>query len=132
MKFHIVITKDIIDESLMHGVPSGSGVPSFSCAFENAYRKLIPHVCVSHTDIMFIDIPLDRHIWQPLTVRTTKEQKHFIDRFDKMRTKPNRRYSLVGREFDIDIPDEVIDHYYSSHVEAAQKLIDNPVLQVYD
>lgn len=132
MKFKITITKEVIDKSLMCGTQKEQSKRiTTNCAFAVAYNELIPRTNVFHDSVCFDDIngiairKLDGVIFHRLSF----EQKDFIYKFDLMDGEPHQRYTLVGQTFDVEIPDEVIEYWHGDAVTAAQKLIDNPIMQ---
>lgn len=130
MKFHITITRDTINKSIDSGVDSAyGGVQGKSiaetCAFSVAYSELIPRVLVG-VSILFLGKD-----YMPITsVDCTKEQLDFIGQFDRLRYSPIERYNLIGREFDVEIPDKVIEYWFKDAVEVAQKIADSSSLKI--
>lgn len=103
----------------------------FNCAFGVAYNQLIPYSWTGQLDIWFYksyNAFLSGDYFGKCEM--TDEQSSFVTVFDKLRSTPEKRYSLVGQEFEIEIPDEVIEYWYGDSVKAAQKIIDNPILKV--
>lgn len=126
MKFKITITKEVIDKSLMCGVQSGD--VTSNCAFAVAYNQIVPFVQVSHLGALFYKSSgYDSLI---ASCYGSVEQEDFVTVFDSMYRYPQERYSLVGQTFDVEIPDEVIEYWYGDASKAAQKIIDNPIMQV--
>lgn len=123
MKFKLVITKDIINESKECGLKPDKMQVYLNCALAEAYNELLPaHVCTDKV-MFYTNKTFSTFIGQtPLTF----EQQQFIRTFDKMTQ--YARYSLVGQEFDVEIPDTVIDQLYSSEVEVVQKLVNSKSL----
>lgn len=124
MKFKITITKDVIDKSLMCGTFQFKESVSQNCALAICYNQLIPDVGVGYPNVYF-----------SMGLNVVKEympqdQLNFIDAFDNMMCNHMQRYTLVGQTFDVEIPDEVIEYWHGDAVTAAQKLIDNPIMQV--
>lgn len=129
MEFIIIITKEVIDKSLRCGTSPEDVMVTKNCAFALAYRELIPHTFVGNSIVEFYkDEP--SIISSPFGSKIlTKPQVDFIREFDFLRVKPLERYQFVGRTFEVEIPDEVIEYHYGDAVKAVQKLIDNPVLK---
>lgn len=124
MKFLITITKDVIDRSLMCGTDQSINDRISGCAFAIAYGELVP-VHVLGLEIQFLN---DRQRFLD-SIKTSFDQREFICAFDLMCHTPEERYSLVGRTFEVEIPDNVIEYHYGDSVKAAQKIINNPILQ---
>jgi len=128
MKFKIKITKDVIDKSLLCGTDAKNVEISTNCAFAVAFRELIP-VRVWLAETFFIDED-DEIIAR---VPNSPEQIGFINNFDRLKNKPEERYKLVGQEFDVEIPDAIIEYWYGDAVTATQKIIDSEILKpVYE
>lgn len=124
MKFKITITKEVIDKSLMCGVDANILVHT-NCAFAVAYNQLIPNTEVTHSYAWFDDED-GNNIGES---KLMGDQIEFIQTFDCFSDDPTQRYTLVGQTFDVEIPDEVIEYWHGDAVTAAQKLIDNPIMQ---
>ena len=131
MKFLINITKEIIDKSLMCGT-SEDIIPSQNCAFAIAFGNLIPNVNIGISKTFFCKDNKYNCGDTIINIDNTIEQMQFIKNFDRMKNNPQERYSLVGQTFQVEIPSEVIDYYYSDIAEAAQKIINSEILQLID
>ena len=135
MKFKVTVTKDVIDRSLMCGV-GGSGQIASNCAFAVLYTDLVPNVVVTGSEAAFYKnkryyiggyVVFDDQLQK---VGLTEDQKDFIRKFDSRNSdiRPEGygyymdRYELVGQEFDIEIPDAVIDYWYKDASEVAAKI----------
>lgn len=126
MEFTIEITKEVIDKSLMCGADNYDINISENCAFAVAYNELIPNVSVGPFYVYFGCKDLKNTIGYS---KLTPEQKSFITRFDLLGDTPKERYRLVGRKFEVEIPDEVIDYWHGDHVKVAQKLVNSNILK---
>lgn len=129
MKFKLTITKDVIDKSLLCSTAYDKNITAvgYNCAFAVAYNELVPNVWVA-PHIVYFKRKDNRAIILTTCVLSLDQQR-FIKEFDSFVSEPNKRYGLVGRSFDIEIPDYVIQHHYGDASKAAQKIIDNPILQ---
>lgn len=129
MKFKLVMTKDVIEKSLDCG-KNGKQDLSNNCAFAVAFKELIPNVQVGLGRTAFFK---DQYGARPISaVKQTDEQVDFIKVFDDLgkRGTYEARRGLIGEEFDVEIPDEVIEFYHGDAVKAAQKIANSPVLQI--
>jgi hypothetical protein len=101
MKLKIKITKSVIDRSLNCGTDGRS--ISQSCGIAVAIRDLFPKAAIWGED------------WTSNTslscqfIKSTEDMKDFVIEFDSYLGDVQKLYSLVGKEFEIDIPDEIID-----------------------
>lgn len=123
MKFKLKITKDILRKSMMCGTNYPEDV-STNCAFALAFNELVPNTSVGLHHTLFCNENSKALSYTNLTT----EQISFIRQFDILATEPEKRLLLPEQEFDVKIPDEVINYYYGDSVKAIQHLIDNPVL----
>lgn len=127
MKFKIRITKEVIDKSLKCNT-NNIDFPQ-NCAFAVAFNELIPGATVTQSYTNFYDVNNKRiGVWNYGQEREDIES--FINTFDDMQKNPQERYSLVGQEFEIEIPQKVIDYWYSDIVEVIQKIINSEILQL--
>lgn len=136
MKFILKITKDILKKSST----CGSGIDnhfSSNCAFSLAFRELIPNTLVLNYDTHFLrqntglrtyDLVNSRFPDEIAHISHTQDQTAFIKKFDNATIFD--RIHMAEKEFEVEIPDNVIEYYYKDAVEVAQKLINNPVLQL--
>jgi hypothetical protein len=140
MKFTITITKDVIDKSITCGV-RGLGDSTAknlhtSCAFAVAYNELVPLVYVETGDIYFYG----RDNTQLAHVYATREQTKFIETFDSMNRDSDHflisdyfymnRYKLVGRQFEVEVPDNVIEYWYPNIQQAIDKILASSSLKL--
>lgn len=123
MKFKLRITKDILRKSMTCGTNYPEDV-STNCAFALAFNELVPNTSVGLYLTWFYNENSEALSYTNLTT----EQISFIRQFDRLVTEPEKRLLLPEQEFDVEIPDKVINHYYGDSVKAIQHLIDNPVL----
>lgn len=132
-KFIITITKEIIDKSLMWGNNNLS--VAGNCAFAKAFQEFIPNVVVSTFNTFFlknfknteaathmINCDVNNTI---SIINNSISQIEFIYRFDSYKNTPYDRYSLVGQQFEVEIPQKVIDHYYQDSVDEVNKILAN-------
>lgn len=124
MKFTVTITKEVIDHSLMCQTPGNEMNPPDNCALAYAINQIVP---VSVLQIEMVFWGNKKKIL--CTTRHTAVVHSFIHAFDRLRYDHMRRYELVGSNIEVDIPEEVIEYWHQDAVTAAQKLIDNPILQ---
>ncbi len=122
MQFKLKITKDILKRSAMCG-GSDTSLISHNCAFALAFRELIPNTAVYSEATQFNDV----NFKSIKRVHNTPAQIFFIKQFDG--ASPPERKDMPEQEFDVEIPDEVIEHYYGDATAAAKRLINNPVLK---
>lgn len=117
MKFKIKITKEILAKSECNN--------ALKCAFATAFNELIPYVHVGLDVTLFLKGKYEAHI---SCVDNTCNQINFIERFDSAITL-EQKLAIPEQEFEVEILDEVIEYWHGDVVSAAQKLIDNPIMQ---
>jgi len=130
MKFKMKITKEILKESVrcISNDPACHHYTS-NCAFAKAYNELVPNVSVGAfaRTITFRD-KKDEFID---FVRGTIDQQKFVEIFDSIKPRTDRVH-LPEQEFDVEIPDKVIEYWYQDTAEAAAKIANSQVLQLVD
>lgn len=103
MKLKIKVTKKILKESMMCGT-SVMGTPQFkpvseSCAVALAVRDLFPEARIGRT---FVQVG-EGSFMMPLNAT------NYIIRFDELWYEPARRLNLPEIEFEVDVPEAVIN-----------------------
>lgn len=123
MKFKLRITKDVLKKSSNCGRVGGVGSITRNCAFALAFNELVPNVAVTEYNVIFYK-PESSETFAK--VPTSTPIVNFIIKFDTALV--SERLEFPEQEFDVEIPDNVINFYYGDTVKAVQKLINNPVL----
>ncbi len=131
--FKITITKEVIDKSLMCGTAVENSNIEYvmgNCGIARAISELIPNIYVTEGWIRYFDLESNKIIEEP---NIDSEQAKFIRKFDSYSKTPNNRYSLVGKSFNINIPQEVIDYYYQDKMNEVYEILNkSDVLQLQD
>lgn len=103
MKIKIKITKDVLRKSMYCGTDKTISSRNSSCAFALAIRDIFPNASV---DYSFIH-PFGRH--NASEIRIKHYQAAYLEVFDSMDSTPKIRLDLPELEFEIDLPQSVID-----------------------
>lgn len=103
-KLQIKITKDILERSKM--CPMDSTVSS-NCAVALAVRDIFPEASIT-----------SRYITPFLgaSIRLPEKASNFIYEFDMLSYSPEQRLKLPEMEFEIDIPDSIINQIDISNI----------------
>jgi hypothetical protein len=115
MKFKVKITQEVIDATCMCGKDCRSVVEN--CLFAYCYNQLIPKVKVRSLTVDFFSKQDECMIWIDHCF------KWEIALFDIYRSYEERRKNFLGKEYELEIPDQVIEYWRGDVVEAVQKLI---------
>ena len=110
MKLKITITKEIIDKSLMCGVPGhcyNKGSHTSNCMVAEALKQFFPNISVAYSSFN----PFTGVDHKALFIRLPEKATKMIIKFDNLRDTPEERKQFIGQSFEIDVPDEVIDYY---------------------
>lgn len=122
MKVKIKITKDVLKRSMLCGIGDKDwdcseaksflqriGV-GFNCAIGVAINDLLPNAWVSPTVIRFFDSHKDmRDGLEKYNIELPSAAVSFIKQFDHMRSNPDQRLTLPEFDFEIDIPEAIIN-----------------------
>ena len=101
-KLKIKITDDILQRSMMCGL-DGRTV-SNNCAFAVAVREIFPNANVGSTLIL-----PDGHTKPGISFDIPQIMTDFIKTFDSLRKTPWKRLELPKEEFELEIPQDIID-----------------------
>lgn len=123
MKLKLKITKEILEKSSLCGAANGGGLLTENCAFAIAFRDIIPNTIVTKCVTYF----QSKHNNTIGAVVHSNKQERFIDLFDL--SEPVNRLLIPEQEFEVEIPDEVIEYYYQDYAVLAQKIADSKVFQ---
>lgn len=103
-------------------INKGECANPFGCAIALAVRSIFPHASVGAEDIR----PFAKDVQLPIYIKLPIEAKAFIKRFD-MVTHPcspiSQRDDLEEIEFEIEIPDEVLEIAGKGSLEEAKRII---------
>lgn len=137
MKFKSTITKEVIDATLMCGYDETISVGT-NCAYAYIINQLIPNVDVGIKSIFFKKKGEDTWTWySPVSDEMQEIILHF-DRVGSFAKSKNykgclrERYTLVGKECEFEIPDEVIEYWYDDVAKAAQKIANSNCLKMME
>lgn len=123
MKIKIKITKEILKESWLCSPEickqRGSSVGE-SCAFALAVRDLLPKAAVGYSDIFPFGSNWGSGI-TPVCFPITQAMKSFIIQFD--RSTPLMRLKFDEEEFELELPDWVVDNIGDGNVEETKRII---------
>jgi len=104
MKILIKVTKEILQRSMMCGVHDSN--VSANCAFSLAMRDLFPK---AHCEVSFTGI--DGYGFNSkYQIQHTSEMTDFILKFDSLNKHPECRLLLCPQDFEVEIPDKVIEY----------------------
>jgi hypothetical protein len=109
MKLTIKITKDILERSKLCGLDNK--LIGKNCAIACAVRDIFPYTEVTDTKIFLFDREIPDDEYRPneaiCKIPLPKEATEFIVEFDN--TSSRNRPFMNSVEFDIEIPDEIIE-----------------------
>ena len=120
-KLKIKVTKEILERSKMCGTDDGKSV-SQNCAVAHSVRDILPNAAVDGDNIWPNSSLNDELIPLPI------EAKIYISKFDY--THPDDRPSLPEIEFEIEIPDSVIEKINIDEIKPL--LINHPNLELIE
>lgn len=124
-KLKIKVTKDILEKSKNCGVSSACNVPA-NCAISLAMRDLFPHARVyGGGQIAFMGEKIYNINYN--SVLPTKAFE-FMRHFDQLVDYPQMRPNLLELEFEVEIPDSVIEQINIEELKPL--LINHPTLQL--
>jgi hypothetical protein len=103
VNFNIQITKEIITQCKEVGVFDDIDSIGDKCPIAVAIKHIFPEVHVSDHFIY----PFGRDIEKKIDLPAVAQ--HFVNLFDSLRPIPRTRLLIPAFDFDIDIPDEVIE-----------------------
>lgn len=106
--FKIVITKQIIEHSKYCGTNNDANTIGNNCAIATALVDIFPEVYV--TDYHIFPFGMEDEKDPALIIPLPLIAQQFIKLFDGFCLTPKLRLLLPEFEFNIDIPDEVIEH----------------------
>lgn len=123
MKLRIIITKDILKRSMLCGL--GEEKVLDNCAVALACREIFPNCYVDDTYLRpFSDMD------DQLRIRLPWEARIFIRRFDSLAEQPELRMDLPETEFDVELPQLLID---SINIEEVLEVLkDSTTLKLLD
>lgn len=116
MKLKIKVTKEIIEKAIWCGTESETGYHvSKNCAVALAVRDIFPEARVSHLGFYpFCHTMLDAII-------IPSKAQDFIKHFDRLADNPEARLYMDPIEFEVDIPDSVIEYI---GIDEIQKIVE--------
>ena len=103
MKLKIKVTKEVLKKAMYCGTDDKpGGTPSENCAIALAVRDLFPKARVFTTDLSLTEF-LNNYIpHSPSTM-------YYILKFDSLSETPEKRLELPEYEFEIEVPEDVIN-----------------------
>jgi hypothetical protein len=105
MKLKIKVTKEIIEKAIWCGTESEAGYHvSENCAVALAVRDIFPKACVCHS----VFYPFEGAMFDAIII--PPKAQDFIKHFDRLADNPEARLYMDPIEFEVDIPDSVIEH----------------------
>lgn len=119
MKLKLKITKEILIRSRLC---TSSDVVD-NCAFALAFKEIVPFTQVGSGTTTFLDKTGD-------TIgryNHKQDQSIFINNFDSNTSEG--RMLMPEQEFEVEIPDNVIEYYYQDYAVLAQKIADSKIFQ---
>lgn len=125
MKFKCTVTEEVIQKTAMCGLGEGVDIAR-NCLFAYIYNCLVGNVIVRNNTTIFLNKAEDIIIGD---IDNGVVIKNAISLFDDEKSIEQRRKNFLGKEYELEIPDEVIEYWHGDSVKAAQHLIDNPILQ---
>jgi hypothetical protein len=132
IKLKIKVTKDILKKS-MYCSESALLPSTTNCAVALAVRdifpdaKVFPH-CISPFSVNSFIIPNARQFLRLQRIQLPKEAAEFIETFDSLMDTPEERLKLPELEFEVEIPDAVIEHI---NIEELKPLLEgHPTLEL--
>jgi hypothetical protein len=106
-KLKIKVTKDIYQRSMMCGVIPDINAPiTENCAVALAIRDIFPNASVTHREI----IPFAAVGNYDFGISLPHAARQLIGMFDACKNTPQYRLTLPEIEFEVEIPDEVLEH----------------------
>lgn len=102
MKIKIKVTKEILKKSMMCGVRMEPGGITQNCAVALAVREIFPNA-----DVTSFNIWLNDELFT--NIRLPENVKRFVSLFDYYRTNPSARLDMESIDFEIEVPQAVID-----------------------
>lgn len=129
MKFKVKITQEVIDKTKMCGIDDSIDVTE-NCLFAYCFNQLVPRVRVCESfekKCTMVAVFYGKSQMQEMAeVELDNEIFQAIRRFDNF---PTERQEFLNKEYELEIPENVIIFWHGDTVAAVQKLIDNPILQ---
>jgi hypothetical protein len=122
-RLKIKVTKDILKKSMYCGLTPDLSNSTENCAIALAIRNVFPKATVGRFEIKYNDKALS-------ISELPIEAELFISRFDKFYKMPDQRLEMDEIEFEIDVPDEVIDAIGIEDVK--RLLISHPTLEMVE
>jgi hypothetical protein len=124
-KLKIKVTKDIYQRSMMCGVVPDINAPvTENCAIALAIRDIFPNASVTHQEI----IPFAALGNYDFSISLPHAARQLIDMFDAWRDEPKYRLTLPELEFEVEIPDEVLEQI--DITEITKILTNHPYLEL--
>lgn len=127
-KLKIKVTKEVLKKSFLCGygeIEQGSTDYNQNCAIALAVRDIFPKAEVTKTLIF----PLGRHFNEyALNIDLPEEAVDFVQEFDEAYHTPSDRLELPELEFEIDIPDELVERINIDELKPL--LINHPTLEL--
>lgn len=124
-KLKIKVTKEILQRSMMCGLNAVS--IGANCAVALAVRDIFPTAAVSSKYIFpFMQDP--DYIISDMTINLPPEAESFISDFDNLVINPRGRLHLPELEFEIEIPDKILE--YIDIKQITQLLENHPTLEL--
>lgn len=109
VELKVSITKEILEQSKYCSANDNyANVAGENCAIANALKCIFPEVYVTGNYIYPFAFN-NEYIYKHLCIKMPKIAKDFIRVFDSLCQMPNARLLLPEFEFEISIPDEVIE-----------------------
>jgi len=126
MKFKCTITEEVLRATEKCGNDDGIAV-SENCLFAYIYNQLVQNVSISNYAVNFLDRDNKRIAFKEVNLFHYLNDE--ISLFDQQPSIEQRRVNFLGKEYEIEIPDEVIEYWHPDPVVAVQNLINNSILQ---
>ncbi len=120
VQFKISITKDIIHQSKNCGIDNDLYKIGTDCAVAVALQDIFPHVYV--TNFYIFPFGIENNQLKHLKIALPLVAQQFIKLFDGFCFAPKLRLMLPEFEFNVDVPDEIINVI---NIDEVQEIISN-------
>lgn len=114
-KLKIKVTKEILRKSMMCGTDGNTDGLTQNCAIALAVREIFPRAMVNKMKIY-----LDSNFDAP-TIQLSWRAWEFVLNFDSLARTPHLRLEMAELEFEVDLPQAVIDAVNISELEETLK-----------
>lgn len=118
IKIKIKVTKEVLKRSMWCSTKPGVIECAKNCAIAIAVRDIFPDATVGISTMGF-------GFATDLSVNLPEIACKFIISFDSLRNKPEMRLGLPELEFEIEIPDKILDQIGNGNIEEVKTIIQN-------